>query len=62
MTLFGDDGGRRGKEKKAWGEGRLPPGQLLTIQWPVLHAAGAPRFDAASWDFKSPGCSKSRCG
>ena len=55
MTLFGDDGGRREKEKKARAEGRLPPGQSLTIKWPVLHAGGVPRFDAASWDFKING-------
>ena len=55
MTSFGDDGGRREKEKKARAEGRLPPGQSLTIKWPVLHAGGVPRFDAASWDFKING-------
>jgi hypothetical protein len=37
MALFVGDGGRREKEKKARAEGRLPPGQSLTIKWPVLH-------------------------
>jgi DMSO/TMAO reductase YedYZ molybdopterin-dependent catalytic subunit len=55
MALFGDDGGRREEEKKARSEGRLPPGQSLTIKWPVLHAGGVPRFDAARWDFKISG-------
>jgi DMSO/TMAO reductase YedYZ molybdopterin-dependent catalytic subunit len=55
MPLFGDDGGRREMEKKARAEGRLPPGQSLTIKWPVLHAGGVPRFDAARWDFRIDG-------
>jgi DMSO/TMAO reductase YedYZ molybdopterin-dependent catalytic subunit len=55
MLIFGDDGGRRAMEKKAKAEGRLPPGQSLTIKWPVLHAGGVPRFDAARWDFKIDG-------
>jgi DMSO/TMAO reductase YedYZ molybdopterin-dependent catalytic subunit len=55
MPLFGDDGGRREKEKKARAEGRLPPGQSLTIKWPVLHYGSVPRFDPATWDFKISG-------
>jgi DMSO/TMAO reductase YedYZ molybdopterin-dependent catalytic subunit len=55
MPIFGDDGGRRVMEKKARAEGRLPPGQSLTLKWPVLHAGGVPRFDAARWDFKIDG-------
>lgn len=31
---------------------RLPPGQYLTVKWPVLHAGTVPRFDPATWDFK----------
>jgi DMSO/TMAO reductase YedYZ molybdopterin-dependent catalytic subunit len=60
MALFGDDGGRREKEKKARAEGRLPPGQSLTIKWPVLHAGGVPRFDAARWDFRIDGMVEER--
>jgi DMSO/TMAO reductase YedYZ molybdopterin-dependent catalytic subunit len=55
MPLFGDDGGRREMEKKARAEGRLPPGQSLTIKWPVLHAGGVPRFDPERWDFRIDG-------
>ena len=55
MPLFGDDGGRREMEKQARAEGRLPPGQSLTLKWPVLHAGSVPRFDAARWDFKIDG-------
>ncbi len=36
-------------------EGRLPPGQSLTLKWPVLHAGEVPRFDAATWDFRVSG-------
>lgn len=31
---------------------KLPPGQTLTIKWPVLHYGSIPRFDPATWDFK----------
>src|SRR5215470_4438375 len=33
-------------------EGRLPPGQSLTLKWPVLHYGSVPRFDPERWDFK----------
>jgi DMSO/TMAO reductase YedYZ molybdopterin-dependent catalytic subunit len=49
------DGGRRELEKKARAEGRLPPGQSLTIKWPVLHYGSVPYFDAGRWDFKISG-------
>src|SRR5260370_41214714 len=55
MGLFGDVGGRRELEKKARAEGRLPPGQSLTLKWPVLHYGSVPAFDAAKWDFKISG-------
>jgi len=32
MPIFGDDGGRRAKEKQAKADERLPPGQSLTIK------------------------------
>lgn len=31
--------------------GRLPPGQSLTLKWPVLQYGSVPRFEAARWDF-----------
>lgn len=55
MPSFGNDGGRRELEKRARAEGRLPPGQSLTMKWPVLHAGGIPHFDATRWDFKIDG-------
>ncbi len=43
---------RRELERKMMSEGRLPPGQSLTLKWPVLHYGSVPRFDPATWDFK----------
>ena len=43
---------RREREKQMKTEGRLPPGQSLTLKWPVLHYGSVPRFDAANWDFR----------
>jgi len=34
---------------------RLPPGQILTTKWPVLHAGNVPRVDLDTWDFKLTG-------
>ena len=55
MPIFGDDGGRREKERQARAEGRLPPGQSLTLKWPVLHNGSVPAFNPATWDFKITG-------
>ncbi|MCU1239292.1 MAG: Sulfite oxidase-like oxidoreductase [Candidatus Acidoferrum typicum] len=55
VALFGDLKDRRELEKKAKADGRLPPGQSLTLKWPVLHYGSVPRFDAAKWDFKISG-------
>ena len=30
---------------------RLPPRQVLTRKWPVLHAGEVPEFDSRTWDF-----------
>jgi DMSO/TMAO reductase YedYZ molybdopterin-dependent catalytic subunit len=32
--------------------GRLPPGQHLTMKWPVLHAGTVPEVDLATWTFR----------
>src|SRR5258708_2153484 len=55
MALFGDLGDRRELEKKARAEGRLPPGQSLTLKWAVLDYGSVPVFDAAKWGFKISG-------
>ncbi|MCL6515693.1 sulfite oxidase-like oxidoreductase [Alicyclobacillus sp.] len=34
-----------------WGD-RLPPGQIRTEKWPVLHAGTVPRVDLATWTFR----------
>jgi len=31
---------------------RLPPGQILTDKWPVLHYGPVPQVDLAAWDFR----------
>jgi DMSO/TMAO reductase YedYZ molybdopterin-dependent catalytic subunit len=31
---------------------RLPPGQVRTEKWPVLHHGSAPRIDLATWSFR----------
>jgi DMSO/TMAO reductase YedYZ molybdopterin-dependent catalytic subunit len=46
MALFGDLMDRRELEKKAKAEGRLPPGQSLTVKWPVLHYGSVPHLYA----------------
>src|SRR5215831_8371062 len=33
-------------------EPRLPPGQILTDKWPVLHYGSVPRVDLEKWDFR----------
>ena len=53
MLFEGDE--RKQLEKKMLAEGRLPPGQALTLKWPVLHYGSVPRFDPAHWDFQVRG-------
>ncbi len=36
-------------------EPRLPPGQVLTDKWPVLHHGHVPNVDLARWDFRVHG-------
>lgn len=43
---------RRDDEDQIKRAGRLPPGQALTRQFPVLHYGPVPRFDPATWDFR----------
>ena len=46
------DSERKEKEARMKKEGRLPPGQSLTLKWPVLSYSGVPQFDPARWDFR----------
>jgi DMSO/TMAO reductase YedYZ molybdopterin-dependent catalytic subunit len=50
MLFDGQD--RRQLERQMKQEGRLPPGQSLTLKWPVLNYGSVPRFDSQSWDFQ----------
>ena len=55
MALFGENTERKQLEREMRDAGRLPPGQSLTLKWPVLHAGTVPRFDSAKWDFEITG-------
>jgi DMSO/TMAO reductase YedYZ molybdopterin-dependent catalytic subunit len=37
------------------GSERLPPGQIITQKWPVLHYGTVPRVDLAAWRFEVRG-------
>ena len=50
MLFEGKD--RRELQQAMKREGRLPPGQSLTLKWPVLHYGSVPRFDPKTWDFR----------
>jgi len=43
---------RRKEEERVSKEGRLPPGQSLTLKFPVLHYGPVPHFNPAAWDFR----------
>ena len=43
---------RKELEKRMQEEGRLPPRQVATLKWPVLHYGSVPRFDPERWDFR----------
>jgi DMSO/TMAO reductase YedYZ molybdopterin-dependent catalytic subunit len=47
----------RGREERKVREAgiepaRLPPGQHMTVKWPVLHAGSVPRADLSTWTFR----------
>jgi DMSO/TMAO reductase YedYZ molybdopterin-dependent catalytic subunit len=43
---------RRKEEERIRNAGRLPPGQALTMKFPVLHYGPVPPFNPATWDFR----------
>jgi DMSO/TMAO reductase YedYZ molybdopterin-dependent catalytic subunit len=43
---------RRKEEERVKSEGRLPPGQSLTLKFPVLHYGPVPSFNPSTWDFR----------
>jgi len=50
--MFSDFNERKEKEEKYNSEGRLPPGQSLTLKFPVLHYGQVPSVDLESWKFR----------
>lgn len=55
MGIFWNNADRKPLEEKMRRDGRLPPGQSLTLKWPVLHYADIPRFDPEIWEFRTSG-------
>jgi len=51
MFSFGASN-RRKEEDRLRNENRLPPGQSLTLKFPVLHYGPVPPFTPATWDFR----------
>jgi DMSO/TMAO reductase YedYZ molybdopterin-dependent catalytic subunit len=49
------DSERKERERQMKQAGRLPPGQALTLKWPVLHLGDVPKFDPVSWNFRAFG-------
>ncbi len=43
---------RREEEKRIKEAGRLPPGQSVTLKFPVLHYGRVPGFNPATWSFR----------
>jgi DMSO/TMAO reductase YedYZ molybdopterin-dependent catalytic subunit len=52
---FGESNERKTRERAMREAGRLPPGQSLTLKWPVLHEGPVPHADLRSWDFRIDG-------
>ena len=51
--MFGFEGPDRRKEEQRLRDlNRLPPGQALTLKFPVLHYGPVPSFNPATWDFR----------
>ena len=55
MGIFENNTEREILENQMKREGRLPPGQSATLKWPVLHYSSVPRFDPATWQFRTVG-------
>jgi DMSO/TMAO reductase YedYZ molybdopterin-dependent catalytic subunit len=54
-VIFGEGSERKQFERAMRDAGRLPPGQSLTLKWPVLHEGAVPHFDPKTWDFRVTG-------
>jgi DMSO/TMAO reductase YedYZ molybdopterin-dependent catalytic subunit len=55
MGLFDSNDERRQLQAEMQRQKRLPPGQSLTLKWPVLHEGSVPAFDPEHWDFRIAG-------
>ena len=53
--MFENSTERKMQEREMKAAGRLPPGQALTLKWPVLHEGTVPKFDPAMWNFEISG-------
>ena len=51
MPLF-EGNERKDRELQMKAAGRLPPGQALTLKWPVLQYGSVPVLDPGRWDFQ----------
>ncbi|MFQ5925840.1 MAG: sulfite oxidase-like oxidoreductase [Terriglobia bacterium] len=52
MNIFANNAERKRVEEAMRETGRLPPGQVATLKWPVLHYGTVPGFEPQSWDFR----------
>jgi len=52
MTTMPSPAERKKREEAMRKAGRLPPGQALTMKFPVLHYGAIPPFDPDIWDFR----------
>jgi DMSO/TMAO reductase YedYZ molybdopterin-dependent catalytic subunit len=43
---------RKRLEDNLRNEGRVPPGQAVTLKFPILHYGPVPSFDPSTWDFR----------
>jgi DMSO/TMAO reductase YedYZ molybdopterin-dependent catalytic subunit len=50
--MFGKASHRKEEEQRIREEGRLPPGQVLSEKFPILHYGPVPTFNPVSWDFR----------
>jgi len=55
MSLFDNNNERKQLQTEMQRQKRSPPGQSLTLKWPVLHEGSVPSFDPARWEFKVTG-------
>ena len=58
MTIQPSFADRKKREEALKKAGRMPPGQVLTDKFPVLHYGAIPAFDPATWDFRVWGAVK----